>query len=76
MIKNVFYSFSISHFVLELFKFDVNETTSDVRLCTDHLKLLENHAHASLRLINNTWPCDIQRVHTHLICNVLSDLIN
>ena len=47
VIKNVFYSFSISHFVLELFKFvwNVNETTSDVKLCTDHLKLLENHAH-------------------------------
>ena len=45
--KNVFYSFSISHFVLDLFKFVwyVNETTSDVKLCPDHLKLLENHAY-------------------------------
>ena len=47
VIKNVFYSFSISHFVLELFRFvwNANETTSDIKLCTDHLKLLENHAH-------------------------------
>ena len=47
VIKNVFYSFSISHFVLELSKFvwNVNEITSDVKLCTDNLKLLENHTH-------------------------------
>ena len=44
VIKNVFYSFSISHFVLELFRFvwNVNETTCDVKLCTDHIKLLES----------------------------------
>ena len=29
---------------------------------------------ASLRLMNNTWSCDVQRVHTHLICKVLSDV--
>ena len=42
--KNVFYSFSISHFDLDLFKFvwNSNETTCDVKLCTDHIKLLEN----------------------------------
>ena len=77
VIKNVFYSFWISHFVLELFKFvwNVNEITSDVKLCTDHLELLLKSC-TSLRLINNTWSCHIQRVHKHFICKVLSDLID
>ena len=31
---------------------------------------------ASLRLINSILSCDVQRVQTHLICEVLSDLIH
>ena len=44
---NEFYSFSISHFVLELFKFVwyVNEINYDVKSCTDYCKLLEYHVY-------------------------------
>ena len=44
VINNVFYSFSKSHFVLELFRFVwyLNEINYDVKLCTDYCKLLEN----------------------------------
>ena len=81
VIKNVFYSFSMSHFQClqffnELFKFvwNVNETTSDVKLCRS-FKVTRKSC-TSLRLINNTWSCDVQRVHMHLICKVLSDFIH
>ena len=43
VIYNGFYSFSISHFVLKLFRFVwyVNEINYDVKWCTDYCKLLK-----------------------------------
>ena len=47
VINNGSYSFSISHFVLKLFRFVwyVNEINYDVKLCTDYCKLLENRVY-------------------------------
>ena len=76
VIKNVFYSFSISirSWVISiclkckwdnLWRKDMYRSFKVTRKsCT------------CLRLINNTWSCDVQRVYTHLICKVLSDLIH
>ena len=61
VVNNCFYSFSISYFVLELFRFVwyVNEINYDVKLCTDHCRLLENHVYLYLKVFATCarWNC-------------------
>ena len=73
---NEFYSFSISHFVLELFKFVwyVNEINYDVKSCTDYCKLLENQCISS-GLLDESWFCLILVCWDAFSCKVLRDFV-
>ena len=65
-----FYSFSISHLVLELFVWYVNEINYDVKLSTDHRNFLENHVYlrAYLTKVGLVWfSCKVYCLKFRLI---------